>query len=240
VIPRLAELRDRYSLPSSAADSLQALLDLLAADTLAPTAITSPKKAVDEHVADSLVALELDLVRAARSIADLGAGAGFPGLVLAIALPETEVALVESNGRKCEFIARAAEAAGCVNARVVNRRAEDWPEGIARFDVVTARAVGSLPLVMEYAAPLLRIGGALVAWRGRRDPAEEAAAERAAGQLALSPLELRPVRPFDEAVHRHLHVATKAGETPPSFPRRPGAARKRPLGRELPSDRRRR
>jgi 16S rRNA (guanine527-N7)-methyltransferase len=240
VIPRLAELRDQYLLPGSAAESLQAVLDLLAADPLAPTTITTPENAVDEHVADSLVALDLEVVRAARAIADLGAGAGFPGLVLAIALPETEVVLVESNGRKCEFIARAAAAAGCANAHVVNRRAEDWPDGIARFDVVTARAVGSLPLVMEYAGPLLRIGGALVAWRGRRDPSEEAAAERAAEQLALSPHEPRPVRPFDGAVHRHLHVVTKVGETPSAFPRRTGVARKRPLGREPPSDRGRR
>ncbi len=155
-------------------------------------------------------------------------------------MPEADVALVESNGRKAAFIARAAEVAGCGNVRVVNRRAEDWPEGIGVCDLVTARALGSLSLVMEYAAPLLRIGGALVVWRGRREPEEEAAAGRAAETLGLVLQEPLHVHPFATAENRHLHVITKGAETPPRFPRRPGAARKRPLGREPSSDRSRR
>lgn len=164
-------------------------MEMLTTDPHAPTAVRDPQRALDDHLADCLVALELDEVRAAGSIADIGAGAGLPGLPLAIAMPSTGVTLVESNGRKCEFIGRAIDACGLANARVACVRAEDWPEGRDRFDLVTARAVASVPVVAEYAAPLLRLGGALLAWRGRRDREEEIAAERAAAELGLEPRE---------------------------------------------------
>lgn len=190
-----------------------------------------PLKVVDDHLADSLVALELEAVRAARSAADLGSGAGLPGLPLAIALPETAVSLVESTARKCEFLARAVAASGVDNARAVQARAEAWPDGIESFDLVTARALGPLEVVVEYAAPLLMLGGALVVWRGRRDSDAEAAAARAAAEVGLMPGEIVPVQPFLGAEHRHLYLMSKVTSTPRGFPRRPGMAAKRPLGR---------
>ncbi len=182
------------------------------------------------HVADSLAGLVLDEVRAAREVADLGAGAGFPGVVLAAALPEARVALVESVGRKCAFMQRIVQAAGLANARVVCARAEAWPDGLGRHDLVTARALAPLGVLAEYAAPLLRVGGALVAYKGARDPGEEADAVRAAAALGLEPRTVRRVTPFPGAEQRHLHVLAKVAETPARFPRRPGMARKRPLG----------
>ena len=122
-------------------------------------------------------------VRAARRIADLGAGAGIPGLPLAVALPDSEVWLIESNGRKCQFIERAGELMGLTNVRVVNARAEGWPEGRSRVELVTARALAPLDVVAEYAAPLLDLGGHVVAWRGKREPEVEARAIAAARNL---------------------------------------------------------
>ncbi len=185
---------------------------------------------MDVHVADSLSALELEEVRAAREVADLGAGAGFPGVVLAAALPDARVKLVESVGRKCAFMHGIVQAAGLANAHVVCARAEAWPEGIGRHDLVTARALAPLAVLAEYAAPLLRVGGALVAYKGARDAGEEAGAARAAGELGLEPRAVRRVHPFPGAEQRHLHVLAKVAETPARFPRRPGMARKRPLG----------
>ncbi len=101
---------------------------MLAEDPLAPTTVRQPERIRDDHFADSLVALELARVRTAPAVADLGSGAGIPGLPLAIALPNTEVWLVESNGRKCEFIERATAAMELENAHVVNARAEAWPD----------------------------------------------------------------------------------------------------------------
>jgi 16S rRNA (guanine527-N7)-methyltransferase len=220
----------RWRLRPPAAEQLAALLDALAEDPEAPTAVRAPADAVCVHLADSLVALEVECVRSARRVADLGSGAGFPGLALAVALPRARVALVESIERRCAFLRRAVAAARLGKADVVHARAEAWPEGAEAHDLVSARALAALPVLVEYAAPLLSLGGALVAWKGRRDHAEEAAGERAARELGLEPVEVRRVSPFPAARDRHLHVFRKVAPTPPRFPRRPGMARKRPLG----------
>jgi 16S rRNA (guanine527-N7)-methyltransferase len=176
------------------------------------------------------VALDIDTVRGAETIADIGSGVGFPGLALAVALSGCEVRLVESQGRKCAFLEHAIAQAAIENARVVCARVEQWDEGLAANDVVTARAVGPQPVVLEYAAPLLRLGGTLVDWRGRRDAAQERRAARAAEQLGLALVGIERVQPFEAARDRHLHVYAKVAETPAQFPRRAGMARKRPLG----------
>lgn len=209
---------------------LQAVLAALESDERAPTTIREPARAAEVHVADSLAALELDALDDASRIVDLGSGAGFPGVPLAIALPHAEVALVESQRRRCEFLERMCAAAGIANARVAWTRAEAWREGRCRHDVALARALAAQPVVLEYAAPLLRVGGTLIDWRGRRSPEQEDAAERAAAALGLRRLEVRRVTPFAGANDHHLHVFVKARKTPARFPRRPGVARKRPLG----------
>ena len=206
------------------------LLELVAGNPEAPTTVTERDGILRDHLADSLVALELPEVRAATAIADLGAGAGFPGLPLAIALPDARVSLVESNGRKTTFITSAIEACALGNAAAVHARAESWLQGQGSCDLVTARALAPLAVVAEYAAPLLVDGGSLVAWRGRRDPDDEAAGARAAAELGLEPRAVTRVEPYPGALHRHLHLMRKIAPTPDRFPRRPGMARKRPLG----------
>jgi 16S rRNA (guanine527-N7)-methyltransferase len=224
---RLQDLCQVHGLGADQREQLRRLLELVAADSTAPTTVRDPAAGVDVHVADSLAALELDEVRAADSIADVGAGAGFPGLPLAVALPASRVALVESAGRKCAFLERAIETAGVSNACVACARVEEWPE--RGLDLVCVRAVAPLAVLVEYAAPLLRIGGRLVAWKGRRDAAEEHDGGVAAAHLGLSPEGVVGVQPFAAAEHRNLHLYLKASETPAGYPRRPGMARKRPF-----------
>jgi 16S rRNA (guanine527-N7)-methyltransferase len=226
---RLAELTARYGLPAGAEDLLGALLGLVAAEPAAITAVRDPAEGVDAHVADSLVALDLPVVRTARRVADLGSGGGFPGLALAIALPAAQVELVESVGRKCAFLAGAAAELGLANVGVVNGRAEAWPEGIGVHDLVVARALAPLSVVIEYAAPLLELGGALVAWKGRPEPAEEADGAAAAVALGMSEPEAIAVEPFPGARDRHLYLTSKVSPTPDRYPRRTGMARKRPI-----------
>ncbi len=220
----------RGSLNAGQISQLAAVLRMLEADEHAPTAVRAAEQALDVHVADSLAALELDAVRTAQRIADLGSGAGFPGLALAVALPAAEVSLVESQRRRCEFLERVCAAAGIENARVVCARVEEWRDGLGRNDAVVARALAAPPVVLEYAAPLLRLGGSLVDWRGRRVRREEDAALRAAAELGLRRVEVRRVEPFQGARDRYLHLYLKVTDTPARFPRRPGIARKRPLG----------
>jgi 16S rRNA (guanine527-N7)-methyltransferase len=226
---QLTALAERYGLAAETASTLARLLDILESEPDAPTGITDREQATAVHLADSLVATELEQVRRARSIADVGAGAGFPGLPLAVALPNARAWLVESSARKCAFLSRAVAELGIDNAAVVHARAEAWTDGREACDLVVARALATLPVVIEYAAPLLRLEGMLVAWKGRRDPEEESAGAAAADQLGLELVEVRPVQPFPGSRHRHLHVFRKRQPTPPGFPRRPGVAAKRPL-----------
>jgi 16S rRNA (guanine527-N7)-methyltransferase len=228
-VSRLEELGRRFGVPPGGVESLRAILALQEKDPTAPTTVRDPQAATDRHIADSLVALEIDVVRDARRIADLGAGAGWPGLALALALPDARVALVESAVRHCRYLERALAAGNVANAEVVHARAEEWPAGIGAHDLVTVRAVAALPVLCEYAAPLLAEGGALVAWKGAVADSEAAAGAAAARQLGLEPVEVRAVEPYADADRRTLHVFVKVAPTPERFPRRPGMAVKRPL-----------
>jgi 16S rRNA (guanine527-N7)-methyltransferase len=220
-----------YGLPLSTAPALHALIEALAREPDPPTTMRSPEEALEGHIADSLSGLEVPELTGASRIADVGAGAGFPGLALAAALPSTDIDLIEANGRKTEVIARLANAAGLDRARAIHVRAEEWAgaAGAEAYGAVTARAVAPLSVLVEYAAPLLRLGGALVAWKGARDLAEEAAGSVAAERTGLGNAKVLQVRPFASARERHLHVYLKVRATPSDFPRRTGVARKRPL-----------
>jgi 16S rRNA (guanine527-N7)-methyltransferase len=149
--------------------------------------------------------------------------------VLAIALPHAHVALVESVSRKCAFLRTAVDELGLSNVEVIEARAEAWPEGIGAHDLVTARALAALPVLVEYAAPLLEIGGRLVAWKGQPEPSEEADGTAAAEMLGMGAPEAVDVEPFAAALSRRLYVSSKVMSTPAGYPRRPGIARKRPL-----------
>jgi 16S rRNA (guanine527-N7)-methyltransferase len=215
---------------------VERLLEALAAEPDPHTTVSDPEAALEVHVADSLSGLEVPELAAARRIADIGAGAGFPGLVLAIALPRAKVDLIESSGRKTAVIDRLVQATVLPNARSVTARVEDWARvppalggGREAYDAVTARAVGSLAVLVEYAAPLLREEGVLVAWKGARDSAEEAAGAAAARKVGMAVKEVIRVQPYETSENRHLHVFRKIAPTPEAFPRRVGMARKRPL-----------
>jgi 16S rRNA (guanine527-N7)-methyltransferase len=212
--------------PAHAVEPLARILELQAHDPTASTTVKDPAEAVGRHVADSLTALSLPFVAGARRIADLGSGAGWPGLALAAALPDTHVWLVESAIRHCRYLERALEVAELRNVTVVHSRIEQWA---GEHDVVTARALAALPVLVEYAAPLLEPDGHFVAWKGAVSPEEAAAGATAAGIVGLEPVEVVPVVPYAGARDHTLHVFRKVGPTPERFPRRAGMATKRPL-----------
>lgn len=213
-------------------EALEKVLELLAVERASVSSVTDPGRAWRVHIADSLTGLDVKALGEAGRIADIGSGAGFPGLVLAVALPSAKVHLIESVGRKCEFIQRAIDAADISNATVLNVRSEEVAAGEARnsYGVVTARAVGRLSTLAELASPLLEENGVLVAWKGKRDDDEEQQLERAAAQLAMHPEQILDVGDRAGSKHRHLHVLRKLSPTPQDLPRRPGMAKKRPRG----------
>lgn len=219
------------ALDERARAALEQVLALLAEERASVSSVTDPALAWDVHVADSLTGLEVPELRAAARVADLGAGAGFPGIALAAALPAARVDLIESVGRKCDFMRRALAEAGIGNAEVICSRSEEWAAGEGReaYEAVCGRAIGSLTTLAELASPLLRHGGVLVAWRGRRETAEEAALQAAAEALAMRTERVVPVTPYPGSRDRHLHVIRKLGPTPERLPRRAGMAAKRPF-----------
>jgi 16S rRNA (guanine527-N7)-methyltransferase len=226
----LADALARHDADGRALEPLERVLVALEREPDPHTTVDAAD-AINVHVADSLAALEVDALHDAGVIADLGAGAGFPGLVLAAALAHARVDLIEASRRKAALIGRLIAAGGLANARAIPLRAEELAaaDGREAYDVVTARAVAPLAVLAEYAAPLLRQGGALIAWKGKRDAAEEAAGTAAADRLGLTPGAVLAVEPYRGSRNRHLHVYTKSGPTPPQYPRRPGMAAKRPL-----------
>lgn len=210
---------------------LETVLALLAEERASVSSVVD-ERAWRVHVVDSLTGLEVGGLREAGRIADVGAGAGFPGLVLAVALPRAQVDLIESVGRKCEFMRRAIEAAEISNAAVLNARSEDWAAGAGReaYEAVAARAVGRLSTLAELASPLLKPNGALVAWKGKRDAEEEDQLAIASTDLAMTPEQILDVGNRAGSEHRHLHIIRKSGPTPANLPRKPGIAKKRPKG----------
>ncbi|MFL5847226.1 MAG: 16S rRNA (guanine(527)-N(7))-methyltransferase RsmG [Solirubrobacteraceae bacterium] len=226
---RLRELAEEWSVPGPGMEALERLLATLRKDDEAPTTVRDPGRAVNAHVADALTGLMVPELERATRVADIGAGAGVPGLVLAAARPAMHVTEVESQSRKCAFMERVIERMRLPNADVACARAEEWTAGRDACDAVTARAVGALPLVVEYAAPLLTMGGVLVAWKGTPDPQEAADGDHAAEVLGLEPARVVRVPPFPGGDERNLYVYLKVRSLPNRYPRRAGIARKRPL-----------
>jgi 16S rRNA (guanine527-N7)-methyltransferase len=213
-------------------DALDAYVRLLLAWTAAVnlTAIRDPEAVARDHLLDSLAAVPLLRDDAGR-VADLGTGGGLPGIPLAVALPSTRFALVESVGKKARFLATAVAALGLDDrVTVAAARAEDLAapdRERERFDVVTVRAVAALPELIELALPLLRVGGRLIAWK--REPFEsELAAGRNAGRALGAEIEVVEVT-APRLEDRRLVVVTKGRPTPRRYPRSRADRRARPL-----------
>jgi len=212
-------------------ERLAAFLDLLLATNrrFNLTAITDPDSAWTRHILDSLSLLPvIASIGMPGRIADVGSGGGLPAIPLAILLPGTHVTLIESTGKKARFLREAVAALELSNVTVVTERAEvlghDREGFRERFPIVTARAVGPLPVLLELTTPLLSPGGCLLAIKG----------ERAADELEASRPALTALLCTHEASIRTatgtIVVIRKGGRTPRIYPRRPGEPKRAPIG----------
>ena len=198
------------------------------------TAITDYQEVQIKHFLDSLSCLlvlaELPIERWRHL--DIGAGAGFPGLPLKIARPQMEMALLEAKKKRARFLQHLVERLELPGVAVIEGRAEELghqPGEREGYDLVLARAVATLPVLLEYALPLCRIGGIFIAQKG-----PDIKEELEASQVALKLLggRLREVKGFELAHsmgQRNLVVVEKVAPTPEKYPRRPGVPAKRPL-----------
>jgi 16S rRNA (guanine527-N7)-methyltransferase len=216
-------------------DQVRLLLAWTAAINL--TAIREPTAVARDHVLDSLSAVALLRSHGAKTILDLGSGGGYPGLPIAIAVPAERTVLVESVGKKANFLATVLDALGLrPRVAVAATRAETLAADRhhrERWDAVTARAVGPLAELIELGLPLAAPGGALVAWK-RYGPTGElgtdgelAAADRAAEVLGGGRPRLEPVEVGGLTDHV-LVVVDKVAPTPAGWPRDPALRRRHP------------
>ena len=195
------------------------------------TAIREPGAIARLHVADSLAAMALIRELPHATLLDLGSGGGFPGLPLAALLPAARITLVESVGKKAAFLEAVVGDLGLGDRVIVARsRAEALAPG--GWDVVTARAVGSVAELVELALPLLGPGGHLLAWKRGDLAAELEAGARAASALGGSVPSFRAHPPaIAEAARIAGHgivVVRKDAPTSPGYPRDPAARGRRP------------
>ena len=202
------------------------------------TAITDPDEMVLKHFTDSLTALPLLPKSEGITLVDVGTGAGFPAIPLAIARPDLQLTLLDSLNKRLTFLDAVCEELG-ITARTVHARAEEAGQNAAfreRFDVATARAVAATPTLLEYCLPLVKTGGRFVALKGPESDNEHEAIRRAAAKLGggepmYRALQL-PVTPKEgiEPLQRRLVVVEKTKPTPKTYPRPTAKIKKDPLG----------
>jgi 16S rRNA (guanine527-N7)-methyltransferase len=198
------------------------------------TALREPRSIALGHFADSIAPMILDDVFEARHarVIDLGSGAGFPGLPLKIVNPDWRLSLVESVGKKCEFLRSVVASMELNHTDVYYKRSEELgvdKEHREQYDFAFARALSSLSTLIEYGLPFLKVGGALVAHRGRTAADEAGRVNTALQELGGEMGVIRHYEIPEIGGSRALIVVRKVRPTSKHYPRRVGVASKRPL-----------
>ena len=194
------------------------------------TAITDPEQVAVLHFLDSLCLLPL-ADWAGKTVVDVGTGAGFPGMPLAMAVPEASVTLLDSLGKRVAFLEECRAALGLENVRCVHARAEEFAAGEREsFDLAVSRAVAALPTLCELCLPLVKVGGRFLAMKSSGTGEEIASSERAIALLGgkLAAVEDYTI-PTSQIVHRVVDIQ-KVSPTPKKYPRRFAQIKKQPLG----------
>ena len=191
------------------------------------TAITDEPEIVEKHFYDCLLPTDHDLLDD-KLICDLGTGAGFPGMVWAIAYPKCVVTLVDATGKKCMFLNEVIKELNLTHAFVVNSRGEDLNMR-EHFDIVTARAVAPLNILLEVCVPLIKEKGLMIAMKGAKGKEELADAKKAVQKLYLKVININEqALPNDEGVRYNI-ILKKEKKTEKKYPRSWAEIQKKPL-----------
>ncbi|MBO4953547.1 MAG: 16S rRNA (guanine(527)-N(7))-methyltransferase RsmG [Clostridia bacterium] len=196
------------------------------------TAITDPEEIRIKHFEDSLTCLKTDLFTSGVKVIDVGTGAGFPGLPLAMARPDISVTLLDSLKKRLLFLDEVIRQTDTKNAVTVHARAEDGGRDKKlreQFDIVVSRAVSRLSVLCEYTLPYLKVGGTLIAMKGPSAEEELAEAKNAISVLGGGTVTLQKTALEDESLSHCLVLIKKVRPTPTTYPRKAGTPTKNPL-----------
>ncbi len=196
------------------------------------TAITDPEEIRIKHFEDSLTCLKTDLFASGVKVIDVGTGAGFPGLPLAMARPDISVTLLDSLKKRLLFLDEVIRQTDTKNAVTVHARAEDGGRDKKlreQFDIVVSRAVSRLSVLCEYTLPYLKVGGTLIAMKGPSAEEELAEAKNAISVLGGGEVTLQKTALEDESLSHCLVLIKKVRPTPTTYPRKAGTPTKNPL-----------
>ena len=196
------------------------------------TALTAPEDVAVKHIIDSLTAYDAARFDGARTLIDVGTGAGLPGIPLAVYAPHLTVTLLDSLNKRVRFLTEVTAAMGLQNVRCIHARAEEaarTAEHRAAYDIAVSRAVARLPVLLEYTLPFVRVGGTLLALKGRAYAEEQKEARRAAEVLGGGRITARPVHLPGLDDVRAILTVTKERQTPAAYPRGGGAPTRRPI-----------
>jgi 16S rRNA (guanine527-N7)-methyltransferase len=196
------------------------------------TAIRDVDEVRTKHFLDSLTCLLAIRENPPARLIDVGTGAGFPGLVLKIVLPATQVTLVESVGKKADFCRHMVQTLELEHVQVIQERAEVLGQSLEhreQYDCAVARAVAGLPVLAEYLLPFVKVNGLMLAMKGESGPAEAHSAESVMRLLGGHLRQLIRLTLPGVVEERYLIVVDKVAATPPVYPRRVGIPSKRPL-----------
>ena len=192
------------------------------------TAITEESEVMEKHFYDCILALRL--VNPGNEMADVGTGAGFPGLVFKIVRPELNVTLLEPTEKKCSFLNEVIRQLDLKGVTVVNERAEDYAKNHREsFDLVTARAVAALPVLAELCVPLVKMNGTFLAMKGSKGKDEAREAQDGVAKLGCDGKDFHEDHLLSNQDERYNLVYVKHRHTPPQYPRIYSKIKKKPL-----------
>lgn len=229
----IKELIDRYG--EDKTNKLLQYMDLILEKNqhINLTAVKDRDEALQKHIADSLSCDLMEEYESAENIVDIGTGAGFPGVPLAITSPDKNFTLIDSLNKRLRIIDELTEIVGILNVKTLHARAEeigrseDYRES---FDICVSRAVASLNVLCEWCLPLVKKGGYFIAYKGENVSRETEDAEKAIKVLGGRIIETRTIQSEDDSISGHvLLIIKKVNNTPSKYPRNGGITKKSPI-----------
>ncbi len=224
-IPHTADLPEKLKIYMDLLAEWNAVMDL--------TAVTDEDETLDKHFVDSLSVLHTGLLSGGKTLIDVGTGAGFPGLVLALACPDMQVTLLDAQQKRLTFLQAVCDRLNVPNVQIVHARAEDgarMPALRERYDFAVARAVAPLNVLCEYLLPYVHVGGKAICWKGPALDGEAEQGAKAATILGGKTGEVIPCPIPDRDWDHRLQVIDKIAPTPKKYPRKAGTPKTSPLG----------